>query len=81
MNILIYKTLAPFADFCRNHQKLMLSMRYFKEFKRLPNIKKPKLFHEKLLYLACNTDTSMWSQLADKYRVREYVSSRYGGVY
>ncbi len=78
MNILIYKTLAPFADFCRNHQKLMLSMRYFKEFKKLPNINKPKLFHEKLFYLACNTDTTMWSKLADKYLVRDYVSTHYG---
>lgn len=80
MNILIYKTLAPFADFCRTHQKLMLSMRYFYEFKRLPHIDKPMLFHEKLFYLACNTDTSMWSKLADKYLVRDYVESRCGGI-
>ncbi len=78
MNALLYKIMTPLANFCANHQKLMLSLRYFKEYRKLPNIEHPKLFHEKLFYLACHTDTAMWTKLADKYLVRDYISSLCG---
>lgn len=31
--------------------------------------------NEKLLYMKLYTDTSRWMELADKYRVRDYVKS------
>ena len=36
---------------------------------------------EKILWLSLYSDTSMWSKLADKYRVREYVIDRCGEQY
>ena len=41
----------------------------------MPNLKQPKDLNEKILYLKLFTDTSMWSELADKYKVRDYVAS------
>lgn len=40
---------------------------------RIPNITQPKDLNEKLIWLAFNKDTSMWSRLTDKYEVRQYV--------
>lgn len=37
------------------------------------NIDKPKTLDDKIAYMAFRTDTSEWSRLADKVRVREYV--------
>ena len=78
MNNFLYKLLTPFANLCARNQKLMLSLRYWKENKRILNLSKPKLFAEKIFWLACNTDTSMWSFLADKYAVRDFVASKCG---
>lgn len=41
-----------------------------------PNIDNPKDLIEKTYWLLLNTDTTMWSLCADKYRVRDYVKSR-----
>lgn len=46
---------------------------YFSIFKRRLNLKNPKDLNEKINWLKFNSDTSMWSKLADKYRVREYI--------
>lgn len=37
------------------------------------NLENPKTLEEKNIWLALNTDTSMWSVLSDKYAVRDYV--------
>lgn len=37
------------------------------------NLKNPQTLEEKNIWLALNTDTSMWSVLSDKYAVRDYV--------
>lgn len=52
-----------------------VKLRYLLRFKRLPDFKNPKDLNEKILYLKLFTDTSRWTQLADKYKVREYVES------
>lgn len=36
----------------------------------------PRDMNEKIQWLLCYSDTSMWSLCADKYRVREYVKSK-----
>ena len=41
-----------------------------------PNIDNPTDLIEKTYWLLLNTDTSLWSLCADKYRVREYVQSK-----
>lgn len=48
-------------------------IRYALRFKRFPNLKHPKDLNEKILYQKLYTDTSMWSELADKVKVKDYV--------
>lgn len=55
---------------------LMAKLRFRMMFGRKLNLKKPQDLNEKILWLALYSDTSMWSKLADKYEVREYVSDK-----
>ena len=55
----------------------ILSLRYYKAFHRRINLKNPTLFYEKIFWLSLHTDTTMWSKLADKYEVREWVEKTY----
>lgn len=50
--------------------------RYKRKFHRLPDLNNPKDINEKILWLEFNTDTSKWSQLADKFLVRDYVQEK-----
>lgn len=51
------------------------------ELKRWPDLRHPKDLNEKIMWLSYNTDTSEWSRLADKYAVREFVTSKgYGDI-
>lgn len=52
-----------------------VKLRYLLRFGRLPDFKNPKDLNEKILYLKLFSDTSLWTQMADKYRVRDYVKS------
>lgn len=45
------------------------------------NIDNPKTLDDKIAYMAFRTDTSEWSRLADKVRVREYVEECGFGEY
>lgn len=69
----------PLIKFCEwmgeNHPVPLVKMRYYAYFHRLPNLKEPKDMNEKLLYMKLYTDTSRWTELADKYKVRDYVKS------
>lgn len=50
-------------------------------FGRKINWKNPTEFNEKIRWLQFNTDTTKWSLLADKYRVRKYLEERgYGDM-
>ena len=60
---------------CACSPVLTVKMRYLLRFKRLPNLKKPQDLNEKILYLKLYSDTTEWTRLADKYKVREYVKS------
>ena len=46
---------------------------YRQHFKRNINWKHPTEFNEKIRWMQFHADTSKWSLLADKYRVREYL--------
>ena len=48
---------------------------YLKRFHKLPNLKNPQNLNEKILWLKLYSDTSKWTELADKYKVREYVEN------
>lgn len=51
----------------------VVKLRYFLRFNRLPDLKNPHDLNEKILYLKLFTDTRLWSRLADKILVRDYV--------
>ena len=57
----------------RNWPELLIRIRYFARFKRRLNLDNPKTLNEKILYMSLRTDTTLWTRLADKYSVREYV--------
>lgn len=57
----------------RNYPKAWVSFRYFIRFHKKLHWKNPQNLNEKILYLSLKTDTTMWTDLADKYKVREYV--------
>ena len=52
---------------------LLVKIRYFLRFKKKLNLDAPCDLNEKILYAKLFTDTSMWAELFDKYRVRGYV--------
>lgn len=56
-----------------NHPVILVKLRYYAYFHRFPNLKNPKDMNEKVLYMKLYTDTSRWTELADKYKVRDYV--------
>lgn len=49
---------------------------YKKKFGRNINWGNPTEFNEKLRWIQFNGDTSLWSLLADKYRVRQYIEEK-----
>lgn len=57
------------------HPVTLIKIRYFARFGKFPNLKNPKDLNEKILYLKLFSDTSMWTDIADKYKVREYVEN------
>ena len=89
MNISTNKTwsfiLAPVIKFCEylgNHYPVLLvKIRYFAKFKKLPDLRNPQDLNEKILWLKLFSDTTGWTELADKYKVREYVESLGLGKY
>lgn len=58
----------------RNFPELLVRIRYFVRFRKRLNLKEPQTLNEKILYLSLCSDTSAWTHLADKYKVREYVA-------
>lgn len=56
----------------KNPEKLAKII-YIKKFKKSLNLKNPENLNEKIKWLELYTDTSEWSTLADKYRVRKYI--------
>lgn len=89
MNISTNKTmsviLAPVIKFCEylgnQHPVLLVKIRYFAKFKKMPDLKNPQDLNEKILWLKLFSDTTKWTELADKYKVRKYVESLGLGKY
>lgn len=55
---------------------------YFRRFKKLPNLRQPKVFNEKVLYrkFICG-DYPLYGRLADKFSVRDYIAEKIGAQY
>lgn len=77
MNERLYNFLNPFSKVLAHNRKLLFAVRYYRNLHRCIQLKSPQLFYDKIFWLACHGDTSLWSDLADKYKVREYVTKRY----
>lgn len=57
----------------RRNPKLLMSIRYFVRFHKPLHLRHPRNLNEKILHLSLMTDTTRWTELADKYRVRKYI--------
>ncbi|NHF61536.1 glycosyl transferase [Flavobacteriaceae bacterium TP-CH-4] len=58
-----------------------IAINYKKNFGQKPNLKNPKTLNEKIQWLKINDRSPLHTQCADKYAVRDYVSSRIGSEY
>lgn len=56
-----------------HYPETLVKIRYFVRFHKRLNLKDPQNLNEKILYLLLKTDTSLWTDLTDKYKVREYI--------
>lgn len=56
--------------------KFLASLQYLYHFHKPLNWLQPKDLNEKINWLKFNSDTSLWTLCADKYRVREYVKQK-----
>ncbi|ADU67641.1 ATP-grasp fold amidoligase family protein [Pantoea sp. At-9b] len=55
---------------------------YFRRFRRLPNLRQPKVFNEKVLYRKfVYGDYLNYGRLSDKYSVRDYIAEKVGSEY
>ena len=58
-----------------NYPDTLIKIRYFFRFNKRVNLKNPNDLNEKILFLKLFSDTSLWTDYADKYKVRDYVKS------
>lgn len=63
----------PDEIFCR--------LTFLIKHKRLPNLKEPKYFNDKLLYLKLSIRDKKQSELVDKYQVRDFIKETIGEKY
>lgn len=56
--------------------KLLISLQYFYHFHKPMKWWNPQDLNEKINWLKFNSDTSLWTLCADKYRVREYIHQK-----
>ena len=64
--------------FCKLHiiKPIQIArLKYYYKFRKMPNFENPIDLNEKINWLKFYGDTSKWADLADKYKVREYVKS------
>lgn len=65
------------TEFLGNHfPKTLLKIRYRYVFNKKLDLKNPQDINEKILWAKLYSDTSLWTELADKYKVRDYVKSK-----
>jgi hypothetical protein len=79
---IFFAPLIKACEFMGNHFPVeLVKIRYRAVFKKKLNLKKPKDLNEKILWAKLFSDTSRWTDLADKFKVREYVESLGLGQY
>lgn len=73
-----YLILNPFSGILAKCATPIFALRYYKKFHRFLQLKNPTLYYDKTFWLSMNSDTTIWSQLTDKYEVRGFVEQRCG---
>lgn len=69
-----FAPLIKFCEFLGNHYpELLLKLRYRYVFKKRLDLKNPRDLNEKILWAKLYSDTTRWTELADKRQVRDYV--------
>lgn len=85
MNIYLKSALlriaANFSCFLKKNPIMVWRIRYWKDYNKRLNLKNPQSFMEKIIWISLFYDTSKWTDLADKYAVREYVKNKCGEQY
>lgn len=76
MNYKIFKA----SKYLLSHKAFIIISGY-KHTKRIPNLKNPITFYDKMQYLKINKSFESYSKYVDKYRVREYILSEIGEEY
>lgn len=61
--------------------RLYISLKYFKNFHKLPNLKNPNTYNEKLQWLKLNDRNPIYITMADKYEAKKYVANIIGEEY
>jgi hypothetical protein len=68
-----------YLQFIKYHFPFLWCKHLYKEnLGKVTDFSKPKDINEKIQWLSFYTDTSMWTMLADKYAVRQYVAEHGG---
>ena len=74
---LIFMPIIAFTRWFGKHfPETLMRIRYYVRFKKCLNLKNPKTLNEKILYLSLRTDTTEWTQLADKHAVQQWVREK-----
>lgn len=58
--------------------RMLLTLRFLKNFHRLPDVKSPKTFSERILWRLLYDHNDLYTKAADKVLVREYIKERIG---
>lgn len=61
--------------------KLWIQIKYLQWFKKLPDLKNPQTFNEKLNWLKLYDRRPEYTTMVDKYEAKQYVSDRIGNEY
>ncbi len=78
----LFLPLVKLCEWWGNHFPVsLIKIRYRYVFKKPIDLKNPKDLNEKILWAKLFSDTSKWTELADKYRVRQYVEDLGLGQY
>lgn len=71
---ILFAPLIKLCEYMGNHHPVaLLKIRYYYVFRKKLNLNNPQDLNQKILWAKLFSDTSKWTELADKYKVRKYV--------
>lgn len=80
-NVWAYYLYLKYKRLYNKDPKLAADCLYYKINGKHIDFNAPKSLIEKIVWLSLNTDTSLWTKCADKYRMRDYVAQKGFGDY